>query len=192
MMTRKTRFAIIGLLVFLGIFLLVWLWMFLRSRGETPEAEVFSPEPKADEIVENIPALSEQRREQEQQTRTQASGPTAVAKLFVERYGSYSNEAQFANLSDLLPVMTDDFAERTRMFLQEAVAPETPYGVTTRAVTVEVESLDETAGAAVVSLQTQREIAEGSTQNRRVEYQQIRLELRREAGIWKVHSAQWL
>lgn len=191
-MTRKTRLTIIAAIVLIFILLLVWLWLFLRTP-QTEESETLATiEPQADEVIDSGPNIQQQQLEQQQQTRSQAAGATTVAKTFAERYGSYSNEARFQNMTDLFPLMTDAFADSTREFIRTAEVPETYYGVTTRVLTVDVKLLDEQVGASTILMRTQREIAEVSTQNSRVEYQEIEIMLVKQAGVWKVDSATWL
>ncbi len=192
MMTRKTRLTLVGLLILLLLLLLLWVWFLLKPKGE-PVVEKTEPSvEQQEEIADNGPSPQQQQLEQEQETRQQAASATTVAKSFTERYGSYSNEAKFQNLFDLLPLMTDAFAEQTKTTVENATLPETYYGVTTRVLTVVVESMDEESGEATMKMQTQREISEGSTQNTKIEYQEIRLTLNKEAGVWKVDSADWL
>jgi len=190
MTTRKMRLAVIGLIVLVLLLLILWLlWLLFRSE-KLPEV---GKEVETSQIEETStePTLKEQQLKQEQDTRNQAAGVTSVAKMFVERYGSYSNEANFQNLIDVLPLMTDTFAEETKNFIAKSILPETYYGVTTNVLTVAVETMDETKGLAVIRLNTQREIAKDSPQNISVENQEILLELVRFEGVWKVTSANW-
>ncbi len=192
MMTRKTRLAMIGFVLLLLLLLIAWLWFFLSSRRQTlPEESEVAPTAK-EEIVELGSTVQEQQLAQEQEGRNQAASVTTVAKSFTERYGSYSNEAKFQNLLDLFPLMTAAFVEKTKGFIENSSLPDSYYGVTTRVLTVTVEQLNEQAGEAIILMQTQREMGEGSTQNTKVSYQEIRLTLKQEAKIWKVDSADWL
>lgn len=193
MITRKTRLMTLGLILLVILLLLLWLWLALRSSTEpSPEPTEIVTEEQAAIIEEKAPSLTEELLAKEQVTRSDSAGATTVSKLFVERYGSYSNEAQFQNLIDVLPLMTEAFADETREFIASSKSPETFYGVTTQVLTVNVEAMDETTGVATIRMQTQREIAQGSTQNTSVSYQEIRLELEKKAGVWKVASASWL
>jgi len=56
---------------------------------------------------------------------------------------------------------------------------------------VAVDAMDETAGTAIVSVNTQREEAVGSSQNTRVSYQTLVLEFVKEDDAWKVDAATW-
>ncbi len=192
MITRRTRLFTIGLIILILLFLLLWLWLALRPKSVEPTPEPVATPEQLKIPEEKAPSLTEELLKKEQETRSGSAGATTVSKMFVERYGSYSNEAKFQNLVDVLPLMTDAFAQETRAFIASSTPPETYYGVTTRVLTIDVEAMDESAGAATVLMQTQREIAQGSTQNSSVSYQEIRLELEKEAGVWKVASASWL
>jgi len=95
-------------------------------------------------------------------------------------------------LMDVLPLMTDAFAAKTKTFVASAVSPTVFYGVTAHALTVHVDVLDEKTGRATIRVKTQKEISKGSTQNTSVSYQEIKLTLVKQAGVWKVDSANWL
>ncbi|MBI5369676.1 hypothetical protein HZA85_00570 [Candidatus Uhrbacteria bacterium] len=192
MVTRKTRLIVLGLIALVLLLLIVWLFLFLRRPSATPA----SSEPVLTEDQKHIPEISQptlkdEELKKEQQTREVSVGATTLAKLFAERYGSYSNEAHFQNLFDVMPLMTESFAQKTKAFVASTTLPDTYYGVSTRVLTVKVEALDDAAGTATISMQTQREVAQGSTQNVNVMYQEIRLSLVKQAGVWKVDSADW-
>lgn len=188
--SRRTRLVMVGSLILLLLLLLIWLWVFLTRPSEP--VVVTLPEDIPNVELNEGPTPAEQQLAEQQEQRTQAASLTTVAKTFVARFGSYSHEAQFQNLIDLFPMMTSEMQAQTEQYIATTKLPETYYGVTTRVVTVTVESQDETAGVAVVRVQTQREIAEGAPQNSQIIYQPIVLELKKEAGVWNVHSAQWL
>ena len=191
MTTRKMRLTVIGLIVLVLILLILWfLWFLLRSdKSQEVVTEVETSQ--IDEQTSSEPTLKEQQLKQEQDTRNQAAGVTSVAKMFTERYGSHSNEANFQNLIDVFPLMTDEFVQETKDMIAKATVSETFYGVTTSVLTVDVEKIDEVKGSATIRLNTQREIAKDSPQNISVENQEIVLELVRLEGVWKVASANW-
>lgn len=192
MTTRKMRLTVIGLIVFILLLLLLWLLWFLLREKTLKEVMPVETEPAIEEITTEQQTMKEQQLKEEQDTRNQSADAITVAKMFVERYGSYSNEANFQNLKDVLPLMTDFFAQETNTFIANSIAPETYYGVTTTVLIVNVEKMNEEKGAATLLLNTQREIAENSPQNVRVENKEIRLELERVETVWKVDSATWL
>ncbi len=195
-MTRRKRLLFLALIALILLLVIIWILYVLFSKPE-PEPVVVEPIPEEivlpiEEVVEREPTVTEQATAQEQATRTESADVISLSKTFVERYGSYSNEADFANLRDVLGLMTDDFAADTEAFIEDNSAPEQYYGVTTRVITVTVESQDDDAGTAQVLVNTQREEADNSPQNTSVRYQEIRLLYIKQSGEWKVDSASWL
>lgn len=185
-MTRRTKIGIAGVLLIL-IIVLVILWL-LRGDQEpvtpttivvTEQEEEVQPPPEPVEI------------EVERETRIETASLQTLAKTFAERYGSFSTEANFQNLVDVMPLMADGLADATESFIATAEAPSEFYSVNTKVITVTVDSLDEEAGTATVSLTTQREEAIGGPQNTSVKFQDIILDFVFDSGSWKVSSANW-
>jgi flagellar basal body-associated protein FliL len=192
MMTRRKRISILALIFLILLLAIIWLiYMWLsRQAPEVVEEPVVIEE--VTELIETNPTISEQELEEERETRVTAADVVSLSKTFVTRYGSYSNEADFANLVDVLPLMSESFAAETEAFIEESVSPEEYYGVTTHIVTLTVEEEDDALGVATVRVSTQREEAIGSPQNVEVRYQDILLTFVKESASWKVDSAQWL
>lgn len=187
-MTRKQKIGLM-IAVLAVIIMLIILWL-LRKQEQVVmpavvvpivEEETVSPEPVA---APEISILQEQR--------DQSAGLQSLAKTFTERYGSFSTEADFANLADVILLMTPGFAEETQLYIDTATMGESFYGVTTRVISLSVDQLDEEAGVAVITLSTQRQEAVDSPQNVSVKYQDIVLEFEKISGSWKVSSAIWL
>jgi hypothetical protein len=152
-----------------------------------------TPIPQTTTTQESIqtPLVNEQLKE-EQEERVQTSSMTTTAKLFVERYGSYSNEANFQNIRDVIPLMSVAFADATTADLATKTPPTGFYGVTTRVISVKVVSQNETEGTAELLLSTQRTEEKGSAQNTTTKYQDVQLMIVTETGVWKVDSVTWL
>jgi hypothetical protein len=113
-----------------------------------------------------------------------------LAKTFAERFGSYSNEAAFANLEDVFPLMTEAYAARMQEAMESWSASQEYYAVTTHVLSVEMET-DEETGTAQVILKTQREEARGEVQNVSILYQDLALDLVYTGGTWLVDRATW-
>jgi Na+-transporting methylmalonyl-CoA/oxaloacetate decarboxylase gamma subunit len=193
MMTRRKRISILVLIFLVLLLAIIWLiYMWLsRQAPEVVEEPVVEVEEVTD-LIQTNPTISEQQLEEERETRVTAADVVSLSKTFVTRYGSYSNEADFANLVDVLPLMSESFAAETEAFIEDAVSPEEYYGVTTHTVTVTVEEEDDALGVATVRVSTQREEAIGSPQNVEVRYQDILLTFVKESASWRVDSATWL
>lgn len=184
--TRRNTIIILSV-----ILLLIFLWLLSllipKSKSnvevpvqKTPEAQTPAPSP-----------FTTEQLQKEKEIRMQASGVTTTAKLFVERYGSYSNEANFQNIRDVIPLMSTKFGAATTADLATKKVPVGYYGVTTRVITVKVVSQDERAGMAVIDMSTQRVEENGSAQNPSTKYQDAELTLVKESGVWLVDSVKW-
>lgn len=192
MMSPKTRRnLLVAILVLLALLIAFLLWFFLKPKPKPvviqPPVVVEKPLPTAS----TKPTVTQEKAKQEQAVRTASASLQSASKTFAERYGSYSTEANFANLTDVLPLMTKAYATTTAAYIATAVSPKTYYGVTTRVITVKVDAEDDTAGTAQVTLTTQREEAKGSVQSVTVKYQDLVLSFEKEGGEWKVSNAVW-
>jgi cytoskeletal protein RodZ len=193
MTRRKKLFILIGALI---IVLLIAAWLayrFLNQPEPAPEPveQPQAEEQEAPEEESDEPTLSEQLQEEEQEERNQTTGLRSATQTFVQRYGSYSTEANFANLEDVIPLMTDGFAQETQRFIDENEPSEEYYGVTTRVVSIDIVERDEGAGVATVRATTQREESTGSPQNTSISYQDIVVDYEQVDGVWKVSDATW-
>jgi hypothetical protein len=119
---------------------------------------------------------------------------TRLAMAFAERYGSYSNQSDFVNLLDLRALMTQAMAARTDRFVESARASFDPndgyLGTTTRALTADLDSFDDDAGLATVTVTTQRREASGLAADR-VYYQELELDFEKVSGEWLIDTATW-
>lgn len=189
-MSPKTRRnLLVAILVLLLLLLAFLLWWFLRPEPVAPV--VTPPAPTTTLPTTDTESVSEIREQQEQEERTNTASLQSASKTFAERYGSYSTEAEFANLRDVLPLMSASLAAETEAFIEGATPAAEYYGVTTRVISVTVDAVDETEGTATVTVTTQREEAKGDIQNITVRYQDLRLTFVMENGTWKVSSATW-
>lgn len=194
MMSRRTRLIIFAFLFLILLLLLLLMLWFLWPRTDEPLVIEVETPPQAQvvqEVVPSRPTISEQELEGERESRVTSADVLSLSKTFVTRFGSYSNEANFANLKDVLPLTSTSFSAELQNIIDTSVPPEEYYGVTTSIVTVKVVEKDETAGTASTIITTQREEAVGSLQNVSVKYQDIVLTFVREESVWKVDSATW-
>jgi hypothetical protein len=188
-MTPKKRLAIIIAVILLIILLVLLVWFLLNKKSEpivqpiVPEVSQTIPrqsaaEETAEKNIPEVPAVVQ-------------NGLESLAKTFAERYGSYSSESDFANLRDILGLMSVSMRQKTEEFIVGSLASGTYYGVTTRVLSVKTIFLDEDAGAASLEINTQREESKGSPNKSEVEYQKLVLNYVMEDGVWKVDSANW-
>ncbi len=197
MITPEKRRTIIVLIIVLLFLIFFFTGFFLLTRSTDSPASLRGAEGDEaisvteEQMLESEKNNQETRLEQEQAERNETSNVTSLSKTFVERYGSYSTEANFQNLRDVLPLMTSSFAARTEQFISTAKTPSEYYGVSTDVITVNVEVMEEDESA-IVLITTQREEAKGLPGNVSIKYQDVRVEYLFESGSWKVNSADWL
>ena len=179
-----------GIILIIVIALLLW---FFFSRPETttpPDTNVVTPPPERLPVTNGVdqiapPTFSEPNIEATIKT---------VAITFAERYGSYSNQENFINVTELEEYMT----LRMRTITQQAVdqlrfelAGDGYYGITTRAISSQVVSYDQDLGRAEVLVSTQRQEFRGTTNNPRVIYQQATVRLQDTGSGWRVDDFEW-
>jgi flagellar basal body-associated protein FliL len=118
-----------------------------------------------------------------------------LAASFAERYGSYSNQANYQNMLDLKIFMTASFQQATDDSIRQMAAKNTDhrvyYGITAKAVSQKVLQFDNAAGTAKVSISTQRREATGTTDNFTAYPQDILISFVKQAGAWEVDNAVW-
>ena len=119
-----------------------------------------------------------------------------MSASFAERFGTYSNQSNFANVLDLKIFMTRRMQEWADSYVAENRAiPQSAdiyYGITTRSVGEEILEFDDDLGIAKVAAQTRRQEARGSRSNvADIFVQKIEIVLKKEAGSWKVDQAFW-
>lgn len=113
---------------------------------------------------------------------------------FVERFGSYSNQGNFENLSDLLPFMGSSMKKwAQKQISEQANKPfqELYRGVTTKALSYTMKDYKPEQGRAEILIATQRKELIGSTVNARVYNQDVVVKLVKDDGAWVVDSAYW-
>ena len=101
-----------------------------------------------------------------------------VAQPFVERFGSYNNQGEFLNFSDLDFFMTDSLKVWVSSTYIPKLKKELPsidiyYAINTKALSTDTVSLDETAGTAELLINTQRQELGADGSQTKVFYQTV-------------------
>lgn len=118
-----------------------------------------------------------------------------MAASFAERLGSFSNQSNYGNISDLKIFMTD----KMRAWADDYVVAQkekkgdtaTYFGVTTKALSSQTVSFNDAGGKAEITVKTQKREISGDN-NAAVSYQDIVVKFIKEKAIWKVDSAEWV
>jgi len=114
------------------------------------------------------------------------------SRSFSERFGSYSNQGDYGNLEDLMPLMSDQMQTWAENYIiqQRAKNLDTSVysGITTKALTAQILSQSEIS--AQVKVSTQR-IEKNITDEQKIYYQDLILDLVKLNNTWLVDSAEW-
>lgn len=117
-----------------------------------------------------------------------------IAMSFAERFGSFSNHSNYANIEDLKIFMTKSMSEWAEKYLldlkKEKAGNGEYYGMITKAVSAQVLSFDPTKGVAEITIMTRRQETQGGSAGAYFD-QQLTLNMAKEGGIWKADSASW-
>ncbi|MBU0636625.1 MAG: hypothetical protein ABH818_03135 [Patescibacteria group bacterium] len=119
-----------------------------------------------------------------------------IATSFIERLGSYSNQSDYGNVRDLKIFMSADMQIWADNYIKQVQADHKQtaiyYGITTKAITTEVQRFDDKAGEAEILVKSQRREATGTTANATAFYQDAIIKFVHEKkGTWKVDSVSW-
>lgn len=184
-MTRRTEIIIaVSVLVLL---VLVFLWILLAGRQPAAEPVSQANIPTTTSKP-NVPAVASNSV-----PTTQAVSAATVAKIFIERFGSYSTESNYANIDDILALATTTLQTQLNTIADEARAKLSAdtayYGISTKVISQNLDSSTDTETK--LTVMTQREEAVGSPGNTSVKYQNITLDLVKSGDTWLVNSFTW-
>lgn len=172
--------------VLLVLILLVLLFVFWPKK---PVVELVEPEP----IVVGEPTVADRQVAplvtRVEPTATQVGAET-VARTFAERYASFSAESNFANVRDLLPLMTTRLQAEENARVAKAVASSDYYGVSSTLLALQ--TIDVTETSALIETSLQRVEARGSATNTSKKVETLRMELKFIDGSWLVDKTTWL
>ncbi|MBS4014397.1 MAG: hypothetical protein KGZ97_11680 [Bacteroidetes bacterium] len=108
---------------------------------------------------------------------------------FIEIYGSFSTDAQFANLYHLKNQMTDNFWRKTEQSIEESKEKENLgfYGISSKVLSINLIIENENNAKFLVYLQRD----ETKNQERNVFYQEAGIELIKKGEAWLIDSVNW-
>ncbi len=111
------------------------------------------------------------------------------ARVFIERYGSYSSDANFANLEDLIPMMSESLANETKNYIAAQRAKEKVgqifYSSTTRVLSIKFEDFIPDVSAVFTALCQQQETKDKTTN---MVYKTVKLKMVFENNGWLIDS----
>jgi hypothetical protein len=204
-MNKKTKIIIaiiVILLVLIGVFLVL-----INSQKTNPEVpkdvneeielkkEINKETEPAPENTQK-PANQEEpivytfNEEEEAQRETNKEDLKQIAFAFSERFGSYSNEGKFGNISDLKIYMTDSMKSWADNYIEEQSEIEYTgnyYGITTTALVGEVTEFN--SDSASVTVTTKRKEIKDNQEN--IYNQDIIINFNKVGDEYQVNGAYW-
>lgn len=180
------------IIIVIILILIALVLLFLSSQRSSPVTN--NQLPVTNKQITNQPGVNQpiaQPREltPEEKLTLQKNELMLKARNFVERYGSYSTDAQFANLIELKNEMSDRLWRETEDYILANEKKETKefYGVTTKVLNVKEEKYSTNEATYLIS--TQRQEIKGI--NQRTFYQEAELMLIKENEEWRTSQIIW-
>jgi len=117
-----------------------------------------------------------------------------LAMSIAERFGSFSNQSNYGNFTDLSIMMTEamnNWAKKNVENLRAKTSDSSYYGIHTTALTYEVKKFDDKAGVAEIYVQTQRRESTKDINGGEPFIQGINISLVKVNGDWLFDKAYW-
>jgi len=112
-----------------------------------------------------------------------------LAKLFTERFGSYSTDAEYQNILDLRPYMTNKMQVWAEDYVKIQLAREENTTMN-RIVTIVASTQEQSVAGIQASMRLSTQRTESGT-NEETYYQEIVLDFIKDGQNWLVDSATW-
>jgi hypothetical protein len=191
-MERKTQLEISLAIGVILLFILALMWWLRRPAAVTTTSTTTSAAITASTTK---PATTSNGADTSTTPTTPVAvqtSPTTVARTFVERIGSYSSEADAANIEDIIGMATASFKSKLEALVREAraTANGSYYGVSTQVLTAP-KTISSTDAQVVMSMTTQREETIDTPGNTTVKYQEITITLVKSGTTWLVDGYTW-
>ena len=195
MSLRARIFIVISIIV--ALVLAVSIFLLVRSRQkntQTPQSTNTTQTPDNSstvlpgvqtqtptEIPAGLPAKVPTTQEIEQ------NGVRQLAKIFIERYGTYSTDNESQNIIEVQPLVTKSLWSKISAGIQTKTTNQPFVGLTTKVVTATL--ADWSASKAIVNLKTSRTESKDSAITTR--NQNVTVEMVKENGVWLANSIVW-
>lgn len=114
---------------------------------------------------------------------------STIARVFVERFGSFSNQADYANVISVMDIATSSLQSKLEAMMSKDQDTDVYYGISTRVLSIDQVSATETQE--VLEVMTQREESFETPANTTIRYQTMKLTLVKDGGSWLVSDFVW-
>ncbi len=204
-MTKTRNIGLI--IVALGLILLILLIYFTFFRSsESIEDPVIDDTPSVDVSLpgSDEPLINQGDRPRglevyniNQDAENYVSGIEDALKLamsFAERFGSFSNQSDYRNITDAQLFMTPSLRQWSKNYvvsLREENPVDSFYSITTLSLSTEIVKYNESAGEAEVLVTTYRRENKEGVAGEKNWQQDLLLELKKSNNNWQVNAIYW-
>ena len=194
MSLRARIFIIISIVVFL--ILGISIFLIVRNKNKNAEPGTGAPQGNTGENINGqnsdgttvgaqapagLPAKTATPLEAEK------NGATQLAKVFVERFGTYSTDNDFQNIKEVQSLATPALWSKISQLIGVKNSDSSFIGVTTKVISLELTDWSDTA--ATVKLKTMRTEEKNGTVS--VRYQNATVDMVKIGGVWLVDKLVW-
>lgn len=196
-MPKFAKILLIALvvLVVLGLGFAGFLWFF--SRNKVPQVNINQPvvnQPIVNTSNNNQPIINVNTNLPPPATDSKSIAEARAkrfAMFFAEKFGTFSSQGNFENLTELYDSMTSKMRSWAQAQVKSQWRLEDPYsGVTTRALNAQITSGKITDNQIEITVNTQKENRTSETSSS-TSYEALRLVLVKSGDGWLVDAAFW-
>lgn len=186
------------------IFIIVYLFFIKKDEVSQPgpseiENPIASPSPQFIEqsgttTPSDIPREREYDISKEEEHVFNESDLAKRAQAYAERFGSFNNQSDYSNFSDLKIYMTESFSVWVDNYVKELKEqnsnPSSYYGIVTDAISTELLSFDKKTAKASVRVTTKRTESDANGEKPQF-YQTLRFDFVELNDEWLIDAAYW-
>jgi hypothetical protein len=199
----RNRKAIGILLILLGLIIIGLIVFYLYNTRETRMTELPVIPGQPGEEISDEPSsnpgnvIADYRSYDLSQVSPKAVTADDLGKLAMsvtERFGSFSSQSNYSNLTDLKIIMTESLGTWVDTYvgsLRKEHGSESYYGIVTKAINYQVLEFDAQAGRAEIVVSTQRQESTGEMFGGDPYSQDLRLVFLEVNGDWLFDAAYW-
>lgn len=195
-LSRNSKIGIIVTLialVLIGILISLYVTK-TRQQGAIKDPTVIIQPPVEENLVVAPLAPNPISVAQEIATQNSQQDVKIVVESFLERFGSYNNQDNFKNFSDIASFMTPTMNSWVQSSYTQKLRTEMPdfntyFAINTKVLSSEPQIIDSLGGTATYTIATQREEINGSA--KKIYYQNARINAVRINNEWKIDGVFW-
>ena len=186
MTPEQRKWTIIGLAGAILLIVLLLLWWLLGRQDAEPEPEVDPaavPSQELRDTTQDTPAVVP--------VTPGEAGAQTVSRNFAERYGTYSTDVAFTNISEVRELTTPEFYASLQSQVYELPDGADYQGRTTRAISTQLVSGTEASGSMQYRVTVQHEATTSDRSASQVSYQTALVNTELRGSAWLVSGFTW-